>query len=74
MKICLLTPTPDHPVLAAATALLTPRHQVESLDPGTAEPLPGRSPRFSPTCTCSRRGVRAPWPSPAFSNSTAPPC
>ncbi|MEV4969728.1 ATP-grasp domain-containing protein [Streptomyces scopuliridis] len=33
MRICLITPRPDHPVLAATTALLTPRHQVESIDP-----------------------------------------
>ncbi|WP_073927856.1 alpha-L-glutamate ligase [Streptomyces sp. CB03911] len=38
MRICLLTPEPGHPLLAATTALLTPRHQVESLDPGTADP------------------------------------
>ncbi|WP_326609314.1 alpha-L-glutamate ligase [Streptomyces scopuliridis] len=49
MRICLITPRPDHPVLAATTALLTPRHQVESIDPesegdgvqeGTAVPGP----------------------------------
>ncbi|MCD9194343.1 ATP-grasp domain-containing protein [Streptomyces albireticuli] len=41
MRICLLTPAPDHPLLAAATALLTPRHQVEWQDPddpGTPDP------------------------------------
>ncbi|MFC9327868.1 RimK family alpha-L-glutamate ligase [Kitasatospora sp. NPDC057015] len=38
MRICLLTPEPGHPLLAATAALLTPRHRVESLDPGTADP------------------------------------
>jgi ribosomal protein S6--L-glutamate ligase len=38
MRICLLTPEPDHPLLAAARALLTPRHRVESLDPAVADP------------------------------------
>ncbi|MFF3596157.1 ATP-grasp domain-containing protein [Kitasatospora indigofera] len=38
MRICLLTPEPGHPLLAATTALLTPRHQVESLDPGATDP------------------------------------
>lgn len=33
MRICLITPRPDHPLLAATTALLTSRHQVESIDP-----------------------------------------
>ncbi|MCF3101862.1 alpha-L-glutamate ligase [Streptomyces roseoverticillatus] len=39
MRIGLLTPSPDHPLLAAATALLTPRHHVVALDPATA-PVP----------------------------------
>ncbi|WP_371481508.1 RimK family alpha-L-glutamate ligase [Kitasatospora sp. NBC_00315] len=38
MRICLLTPEPGHPLLAATSALLTPRHLVESLDPATADP------------------------------------
>lgn len=33
MRICLLTDAPDHPLLAAATALLTPDHRVDFLDP-----------------------------------------
>ncbi|MEV5376653.1 alpha-L-glutamate ligase [Streptomyces nondiastaticus] len=36
MRIGLLTPSPGHPLLAAATALLTPRHDVVALDPSTA--------------------------------------
>ncbi|MEV4432660.1 alpha-L-glutamate ligase [Streptomyces sp. NPDC049585] len=40
MRICLLTPDPTHPLLAETTALLTPRHEVEWLDPGTYEGLP----------------------------------
>ncbi|MFD3538274.1 RimK family alpha-L-glutamate ligase [Streptomyces sp. NPDC058662] len=42
MRIGLITPEPEHPLLAAATALLTPEHVVEALDPlapGTV-PLP----------------------------------
>ncbi|NJP80302.1 alpha-L-glutamate ligase, partial [Streptomyces sp. AA8] len=31
MRIGLLTPAPDHPLLAAATGLLTPRHRVDAL-------------------------------------------
>ncbi|MEU1666448.1 alpha-L-glutamate ligase [Streptomyces sparsogenes] len=34
MRIGLITPEPGHPLLAAATALLTPRHRVEVVDPG----------------------------------------
>ncbi|MFI9202688.1 RimK family alpha-L-glutamate ligase [Streptomyces sp. NPDC053048] len=40
MRICLLTPTPDHPLLAATTALLTPRHEVEWLDPAATDGFP----------------------------------
>ncbi|MEU3186091.1 alpha-L-glutamate ligase [Streptomyces sp. NPDC006923] len=36
MRICLITPRPGHPLLAATAALLTPRHQVESLAPDAA--------------------------------------
>ncbi|MEU5419640.1 RimK family alpha-L-glutamate ligase [Streptomyces sp. NPDC001407] len=46
MRICLLTPAPDHPLLAATTALLAPRHQVEALDPRHAVlPSPARVPQ-----------------------------
>ncbi|MGW1490041.1 ATP-grasp domain-containing protein [Streptomyces sp. NPDC002402] len=41
MRIGLITPEPGHPLLAAATALLTPVHQVETLDPRTVEEVPG---------------------------------
>ncbi|MFI1972384.1 alpha-L-glutamate ligase [Streptomyces cinnamoneus] len=44
MRICLLTPAPDHPLLADATALLKRRHQVESLDPATVTDFPARFP------------------------------
>ncbi|MFI9308620.1 RimK family alpha-L-glutamate ligase [Streptomyces triculaminicus] len=40
MRICLLTPAPDHPLLARTTDLLTSQHTVEWLDPGTADALP----------------------------------
>ncbi|MGW3624142.1 ATP-grasp domain-containing protein [Streptomyces sp. NPDC000880] len=40
MRICLITPEPDHPLLAATAALLTPRHQVESVDPGARSDAP----------------------------------
>lgn len=43
MRIGLITPEPGHPLLAATAALLTPEHQVETLDPqtvgGLADPL-----------------------------------
>ncbi|WP_327327928.1 alpha-L-glutamate ligase [Streptomyces sp. NBC_01210] len=43
MRIGLITPEPDHPLLAATAALLTPEHRVETLDPKTVvdvlEPL-----------------------------------
>ncbi|TQK50492.1 ribosomal protein S6--L-glutamate ligase [Streptomyces sp. SLBN-118] len=41
MRIGLITPEPGHPLLAAATALLTPSHQVETLDPGMVDEIPG---------------------------------
>jgi ribosomal protein S6--L-glutamate ligase len=41
MRIGLITPEPGHPLLAAATALLTPAHQVQTLDPRTVENVPG---------------------------------
>ncbi|MDX3850141.1 alpha-L-glutamate ligase [Streptomyces sp. AK02-01A] len=40
MRICLITPRPDHPLLSATAALLTPRHQVESLAPDAADGPP----------------------------------
>ncbi|MFF3751988.1 RimK family alpha-L-glutamate ligase [Streptomyces sp. NPDC002018] len=40
MRICLITPRPDHPLLAATTALLTPRHEVDSIDPGAGHEAP----------------------------------
>ncbi|MEW2547664.1 alpha-L-glutamate ligase [Streptomyces sp. NPDC047002] len=36
MRIGLITPRPGHPLLAGATALLAPRHEVRWLDPGRA--------------------------------------
>ncbi|MFE1957086.1 RimK family alpha-L-glutamate ligase [Streptomyces sp. NPDC059479] len=33
MRICLITSRPGHPLLDAMTALLTPRHEVDSIDP-----------------------------------------
>lgn len=33
MRICLITPRPDHPLLAATAALLAADHRVETLDP-----------------------------------------
>ncbi|MFD7082743.1 RimK family alpha-L-glutamate ligase [Streptomyces sp. NPDC059918] len=42
MRVCLLTPEPGHPLLAAATALLEAEgHRVESLDPGAAPAASG---------------------------------
>ncbi|MFE5721647.1 ATP-grasp domain-containing protein [Streptomyces erythrochromogenes] len=43
MRIGLITPEPGHPLLADTTALLTPEHEVEALDPvalGDGPPLP----------------------------------
>ncbi|MDX3228012.1 alpha-L-glutamate ligase [Streptomyces sp. ME19-01-6] len=40
MRIGLITPEPGHPLLAAATALLTPRHRVETVDPGAWDGAP----------------------------------
>jgi ribosomal protein S6--L-glutamate ligase len=40
MRIGLITPEPGHPLLAATTALLTPRHRVEAVDPGAWEGAP----------------------------------
>ncbi|UNO38415.1 alpha-L-glutamate ligase [Streptomyces sp. MST-110588] len=40
MRIGLITPEPGHPLLAAATALLAPGHQVEALNPETVESAP----------------------------------
>ncbi|AWN28532.1 alpha-L-glutamate ligase [Streptomyces sp. NEAU-S7GS2] len=43
MRICLLTADPGHPLLAGVTGLLTPEHQVETLDPGAEGPGPDLS-------------------------------
>ncbi|MFH8408781.1 RimK family alpha-L-glutamate ligase [Streptomyces sp. NPDC018019] len=40
MRIGLITRDPGHPLLAAATSLLTPEHDVVTLDPETAEADP----------------------------------
>ncbi|MBT2404259.1 MULTISPECIES: RimK family alpha-L-glutamate ligase [unclassified Streptomyces] len=40
MRIGLITPDAGHPLLAGATALLTPGHRVEVLDPGTVDGAP----------------------------------
>ncbi|MEU6233084.1 alpha-L-glutamate ligase [Kitasatospora sp. NPDC047058] len=40
MRVCLLTPDPGHPLLAATAALLAPDHRVESLDPTTGDTPP----------------------------------
>ncbi|QXE37976.1 alpha-L-glutamate ligase [Streptomyces sp. GMY02] len=40
MRICLITPRPGHPLLAATAALLTPRHHVGWIDPGARHPVP----------------------------------
>jgi ribosomal protein S6--L-glutamate ligase len=40
MKVCLITREPDHPLLAETTALLTPRHEVESVDPDARSDAP----------------------------------
>ena len=39
MRICFVTDRPDHPLLAAARQLLTPRHDVFSFDPGATAPI-----------------------------------
>ncbi|MFI6443490.1 RimK family alpha-L-glutamate ligase [Kitasatospora sp. NPDC050543] len=39
MRICLLTGDPDHPLLAATAALLTPDHLVETRDPAVGDVL-----------------------------------
>ncbi|MFI0259615.1 RimK family alpha-L-glutamate ligase [Streptomyces sp. NPDC017056] len=41
MRIGLITSDPGHPLLAAATALLTPEHHVETLDPESTAAVPG---------------------------------
>jgi ribosomal protein S6--L-glutamate ligase len=40
MRIGLITPEPGHPLLAATAVLLTPEHQVETLDPQTVGEVP----------------------------------
>lgn len=44
MRICVVTDRPDHPLLAAAMGLLTPRHTISWVDPGAPAsvlPRPG---------------------------------
>ncbi|WP_031174732.1 MULTISPECIES: ATP-grasp domain-containing protein [Streptomyces] len=60
MRVGLITSRPGHPLLAGTAALLTPRHEVETLDPETA-PLDGSAP--------SNRSV--PSDGPASSHGTA---
>ncbi|MEU5806310.1 alpha-L-glutamate ligase [Streptomyces sp. NPDC047718] len=44
MRICLITPEPDHPLLAAAAGLLRAAgHGVDSLDPGAGAGLPAQA-------------------------------
>ncbi|MCG6493644.1 RimK family alpha-L-glutamate ligase [Kitasatospora sp. A2-31] len=40
MRICLLTPDPGHPLLAAAAALLATGHRVDALDPTAGDAPP----------------------------------
>ena len=40
MRIGLITPEPGHPLLADTTALLTPEHEVQALDPVTLGDVP----------------------------------
>ncbi|MEU8890087.1 alpha-L-glutamate ligase [Streptomyces sp. NPDC048442] len=42
MRIGLITPAPDHPLLAATTALLAPDHAVEVLNPDTVRSVSDR--------------------------------
>ncbi|MFI0975817.1 RimK family alpha-L-glutamate ligase [Streptomyces sp. NPDC021093] len=44
MRIGLITPTPDHPLLAATAALLTPEHRVEVVNPDTVRSVSDRTP------------------------------
>ncbi|MFE2600471.1 RimK family alpha-L-glutamate ligase [Streptomyces sp. NPDC059396] len=44
MRICLITPRPGHPLLAATTALLTPRHRIDWIDPGARHAVPEDAP------------------------------
>ncbi|MGW7415675.1 ATP-grasp domain-containing protein [Streptomyces sp. NPDC054863] len=44
MRIGLITSAPDHPLLAATTALLTPDHAVEVLNPDTVRSVSDRQP------------------------------
>ncbi|MFC9701433.1 hypothetical protein ACFTWD_12130 [Streptomyces sp. NPDC056943] len=41
MRLCFLTPEPDHPLLAAVADALAPDHGVESLHPDTARATVG---------------------------------
>lgn len=69
MRIALITRDPAHPLLAAATALLTPEHDVVTLDPETA----GRAPSRAPMSTCSKLTRRKPSPWPVPWRHAAPP-
>lgn len=44
MRICLITPRPGHPLLAATTALLRADHEVETIDPGASDDDRTRAP------------------------------
>lgn len=57
MRVCLITPRPDHPLLAATTALLTPEHQVEWLDPAAPSADPGAT--RADVCLLKSRSPRA---------------
>lgn len=39
MRICLITPRPDHPLLAGTAAILASQHRVESMDPTSDDQL-----------------------------------
>lgn len=58
MRVCLITPRPDHPLLAATTALLAPDHQVTWLDPAApVAPDPGAT--RADVCLLKSRSPRA---------------
>jgi ribosomal protein S6--L-glutamate ligase len=62
MRVCLITSAPDHPLLAAVTALLSARHQVITLDPGAdGEPSPEQAERvlLADVCLLKSRTARA---------------
>ncbi|MEV4441191.1 alpha-L-glutamate ligase [Streptomyces sp. NPDC049577] len=59
MRVLLLTPAPDHPLLAAATALLTPHHTVDWLDPSGDGDHPLPDPGPADVCLLKSRTPRA---------------